>query len=90
MQSYTKPFRISLRPIVLGLLLLCLGILSGCCKPCLQTPPPPQHLLQQTLLPLFTGQTNEDLLYWALENRSALQTCNQDKQAIKEITDGTR
>lgn len=70
-----------------GLLLLCLGMLSGCCKPCLpaQCVAPPKHLTSPTLLPLFEGTTNEDLLYWALELRQSAIQCNLDKLATHSL-----
>lgn len=89
MKSYISDWEMLLKFIAVGLLLLFLPTLSGCCEPCLkQHYETPQQLLQPTPIPSFDGGTNEELLYWAVNVRDSLQKCNLDKQAIKEINRG--
>ena len=90
MRSCTEPSKTSSKVIVLGLMLACLLLLSACCKPCLQTPPPqaPDHLLVVRPVPAFTGSTNEDLLMWAVSIRDNAIGCNADKATLKTLLNG--
>lgn len=76
---------ISILPKVLhGVLLLCLMLcLAGCPHP--SPPSIPPLLLVPTPVPVFSGSINSDLLDWSLDLRSAAQSCNSDKQAIKDL-----
>jgi hypothetical protein len=61
--------------------------LASCASnpPLLQTQfvTPPATLLQPTPKPVFAGRTNLDLATYALDLKDALQSCNDDKAALR-------
>lgn len=68
-------------------LLLCL---VGCATPCIATSAqvirkhPPAVLMAPCVIPAYHGDTNADLLDWALSLRAELTSCNADKTALRQ------
>lgn len=44
---------------------------------------PSAHLMQHTEEPIWTGQTNEDLIQYIFELKEALARCNADKKGLR-------
>ena len=74
-----------------GLIALCLTLLCGCSKPAprieVVRQTPPGALLAQTPEPVppAQGATNGELLDYAIELQSALQSSNDDKTALRGL-----
>lgn len=74
----------------IGWICLCLMTCSGCSavKIVRQVETlklaPPAPLLRETATPVLRGNTNRDLLNFALELRAALREANADKAALRE------
>lgn len=49
---------------------------------------PPTEFIQDTPVPSFLGNQNEDLLYWSLDLKGNLEGCNLDKKKIRDWSKG--
>lgn len=43
--------------------------------------------MEETPVSDFTGSTWRDLALWSLDVRAALESCNNDKKAMRDIND---
>lgn len=46
---------------------------------------PPPHLLEQTELPSWQGENNQDLMEYAMNLKKSLALCNEDKKAVQAL-----
>lgn len=74
--------RLPTGPLALSLLLVLTGCAS-CPDPIPTTQPPTGHLLAPTPPPFCEAETNGDLLECLGRMRSALDSCNADKAAVR-------
>ena len=65
----------------IGLLALYLTGCASCPDPIPTSPPPVEHLLLPTPVPVCDPETNGDLLECLIQTRQALGSCNADKSA---------
>ena len=49
---------------------------------------PPVELTAPTIVPQLIGNTNNDLLFWSLDLKSGIESCNTDKSLIREWVKG--
>ena len=50
----------------------------------------PEALIADTPVPVLKGNTNKDMLFFAIELKDALESANRDKSAIREWKLGTQ